>query len=199
MKLFSDAITSYQPGLENVFGFVDGVYFQCTIPPDLDTDNAYYNSWRSMHSITNVIVFTPDGCIAFARYNCPGSWHDADVALPLYNNLLEKTPAPYALVADTAFPRSKDMHNKIITPMAQDDNFHDDPDIAVQQLFRHRQVVRVRQAAEWGMHTLQAVFPRLKCVLQFTIERNHDLLRLIFHLFNYRTRRVGLNQTKSVY
>jgi hypothetical protein len=92
MHCFAAAVTAYEPGLHDVFGFVDGVYFQCTNPPDLDTQNAYYNGWRAMTSITNVIVFTPDGCIAWASFNCPGSWHDADVSRPLYDILLSDRP-----------------------------------------------------------------------------------------------------------
>jgi hypothetical protein len=199
MREFSNAITSYESGLHNIFGFVDGVYFQCTVPPDFDSENAYYNGWRSMHSITNVLAFTPDGCIAFARYNCPGSWHDAEVASPLYTTLLERTLSPFALVADTAFPRSKEMQNKIICPMSYDDYLSNDHAVAAQQLERHSQVVRVRQAAEWSMHTLQTAFPRLKCVIRWDPPRNKDLLCTVFYLFNYRTRRVGLNQTRSVY
>jgi hypothetical protein len=200
MREFADAITRYEPGLHDIFGFVDGVYFQCTSPDDINTQNAYFNDWRGMTSITNVLVFTPDGCIAWASYNCPGSWHDSRVSLRLYDLLLsDRTPGAFALASDTAFNRGEEMRGKIVTPMKVDELFSDDPTIAAQQLEQHRQVVRVRQAAEWGMHTLQAAFPRLKSMITWHPPSNRDLLGLIFHLFNYRTRRVGLNQTRSVY
>lgn len=200
MEAFAAAVTAYEPGLTNIFGFVDGVYFQCTNPPDLDSQNAYYNGWRSMTSITNVLVFTPDGCIAWASFNCPGSWHDADVSRSLYDILLsDRTPGAFALAADTAFPRNDEMRAKIITPMKIDEELSEDSAVATQQLLTHRQVVRVRQAAEWGMHTLQAAFPRLKCTILWDPPNNHNFLSVVLHLFNYRTRTVGLNQTRSVY
>ena len=80
--------------------------------------NAYYNSWKSYCSVTNVLVFAPDGCIIWARYNLPGSYHDSRLARPLYTMLLNPTltPLPFALVADTAFPRTQEMSGRIITP-----------------------------------------------------------------------------------
>ena len=49
------------------------------------------------------------------------------------------------------------------------------------------------------MHTMQAVFGRLGVPLLYDPQFNKCLLLLIFHLFNLRTRRVQLNQTRSVY
>ena len=187
--------------MTDVFGFVDGVYFRCTNPDDQDSKNAYYNGWKSYCCINNVLVFAPDGCIIWARYNFPGSYHDdSRLARPLYTKLLNPmlTPPPFALVADTAFPRTQEMAGRIITPPKVGE--------AEAEWVRHNStgmtadaVVRVRQAAEWGMHTLQSVFGRLAVPLLYDSSYSQSLLLLIFHLFNLRARRVQLNQTRSVY
>ena len=94
MKSFSARIEAREGRLKNVFGFVDGVYFPMNDPADPLDQNAYYNGWRSCCSVTNVLCFTPDGCICFARINCPGSWHDSAVAFPLYEVLLDENLTP---------------------------------------------------------------------------------------------------------
>jgi DDE superfamily endonuclease len=174
-------------------------------PADPNTQNAYYNGWKAMCSITNVIVFAPDGSIIWVRYNWPGSWHDANVARPLYDVLADSTltPSPYALIADTAFPRRKEMRNKIITPDRVDEFYNRNLQLASADNAEYdcynRQVLSARQAVEWGMHSLQSVFRRLSVRLDYNPPANRDLLKLIFHLFNLRVRMVGLNQIRSVY
>jgi hypothetical protein len=118
MRAYSDIITAHEPGISNVFGFVDGVFITCEDPSDSDTQNAYYNGWKSCCSITNVLVFAPDGTIVWAAYNLPGSWHDAVLARSLFERLLNssQTPSHFALIADSAFPSNNDMIDRIITP-----------------------------------------------------------------------------------
>jgi hypothetical protein len=202
MQQYCQLITAYEPGLTNIFGFVDGVYFRCNDPPDHDTQNAYYNGWKSCCSLTNVLVFAPDGCIIWACYNYPGSWHDAHLARPLYERLLDpsRTPPNLALVADTAFPRSGALQTKIITPpkVAEQEQV----DAAVLQsghASSPEAIVRARQAVEWGMHSLQSVFARLGIPLPYDPPYTQSLLKLVLHLFNLRVRRLQLNQIRSVY
>ena len=51
-------------------------------------------------------VFTPDGCVAYAVMNCPGSWQDSAVCQlgELYNILDAQVPAGYFVIADSVFP-----------------------------------------------------------------------------------------------
>ena len=160
MQQLSELMSDYTPALTNVFGFVDGVYFRCNDPADPDTQNAYYNGWKSCCSITNVIVFATDGTIIWVRYNCPGSWHDARLARPLYSRLTDptQTPGQFALVADTAFPRSDpQLQGKIITPLKVGDQYAANISIAAQDAY-NSEVVRARQGVEWGMHSSQSTF-----------------------------------------
>ena len=58
----------------------------------------------------------------------------------------------------------------------------------------------MRQASEWGMRALQGSFPRLKDRFLYEEKGVRAIsLELIFRLFNFRTRKVGLNQIQSVY
>jgi len=201
LQYLSSLMSAYLPGLPNVFGFVDGVYFPCDDPADPDSQNAYYNGWKSCCSITNVLVFALDGTIIKARYNMPGSWHDSRVARPLYQLLIDpvRTPAPYALVADTAFPRkSQALQGKIITPRKVGDAYAANLSIAAQDAY-NSDVTKARQGVEWGMHSLQSQFARLHMQLPYDPPYTRRLLRLIFHLFNLRCRCVQLNQIRTVY
>jgi hypothetical protein len=56
------------------------------------------------------------------------------------------------------------------------------------------------QSAEWGMRALQASFPRLKD--KFYYEEGGErkrMLKFLVLLYNFRARRVGINQIRSVY
>jgi hypothetical protein len=200
MQHLSGLMNNYAPALTNVFGFVDGVYFPCHDPPDSDSQNAYYNGWKSCCSVTNVLVFATDGTIVWTCYNMPGSWHDSRLARPLYACLLDpvRTPVQYALVADTAFPRSKELRGKIITPLKVGEAYAANESI-LSQIAYQEEVTRARQGVEWGMHSLQSAFARLGGRLPYDPPYTRRLLLLIFHLFNLRVRRVELNQIRTVY
>jgi hypothetical protein len=201
MKLYSDIITAHEPGISNVFGFVDGVFFTCDDPPDSDSQNAYYNGWKTCCSITNVLVFAPDGTIVWAAYNLPGSWHDAVLARPLFDRLLNssQTPSHFALIADSAFPSNKDMIDRIITPPKVDQIYKNNLNSSRRNTASATEVIRARQGVEWGMHSLQSTFARLHVPLPYDPPHTRCLLKLIFHLFNLRVRKVGLNQLRTVY
>ena len=58
----------------------------------------------------------------------------------------------------------------------------------------------MRQASEWGIRALQGSFTRLKDRFMYEEKGVREIsLELIFRLFNFRTREVGLNQIQSVY
>jgi hypothetical protein len=185
--------------LENVFGFVDGVYFYVQEPSDPDYQRSLYNAWKQ-HTTTcaNVFLFVASGEIGFAAFNCPGSWHDSRTAEPLYNMLRYHTDEPFCVVADSAFSRLNDLNLKIIKPLRVNERFRD---------HEHRQrceaisaaVVNVRQAAEWGMRALQGSFSRLLTRLDVDEQKRGRVIELCIHLYNLRCRRVGLNQIRNVF
>jgi len=140
----------------------------------------------------NVLIFTPDGCICAATYNCPGSWHDSAVAVPIYETFNDSgfTPPPFRVIADSAFIAS----DRCVTCLTLPQRAR----ASVQSLRMNANVVAARQAAEWGMHTLQSVFNRLTLPLPCDTRYNARLFLLAFHLFNFRAKTVG-NQIQSVF
>jgi len=196
------AITNLRELLvNNVFGFVDGLNLKVQEPHDSLLQNSHYNGWLSGTFVSMVAVFDPLGCIRWARYNCPGSWHDAWIAHPLRELMCDqqKTPSPFAIVADTAFPRTKDLLGRIITPLKDDElgsfSLQDLP----ARLAMSRSVTSLRQAAEWGMRGLQGPFARLTIPLPTDAAKRERILCTVLHLHNLRARWVGLNQIQTVY
>jgi len=141
------------------------------------------------------------GEIIYACLNAPGSWHDSRVARPLYDMLAEELPVGYYLVSDTAFPQGASRcPGKIRTPLHAGQNLPDDPGELSQVLAFNRQLVSLRQSAEWGMRALQGAFGRLRVPLPIEdIPFRQDLLEICVRLHNVRVRCVGINQILNVY
>ena len=198
MTQFAMQIEHREPSLKNSFAFVDGVWFPVQEPSDPLTQNAYYNGWKSCCNVTNVIAFTPDGCICWVRFNQPGSWHDSAVAQPLYHLLMHHTPPPFNILADTAFPRFGELEKKILTPLKRN-QLSEDPVIRGIQMEGHRSVTSVRQAAEWGMHAVQSVIARIQIRLHYNKHIRALILECVFRLYNVRARCMKLNQITTVF
>ncbi|KAK0520439.1 hypothetical protein OC835_007203 [Tilletia horrida] len=114
----ADAVNAREPLLEHVFGFVDVLNLRTYQPRDLDEQNAYYSDWLDNIYCSQVIVFMPNGEIAWVSYNNPGSWDDPKIAGPLYSLLVDplRTPPLYAILADSAFPTgSTDVAGRILS------------------------------------------------------------------------------------
>jgi len=63
-----------------------------------------------------------------------------------------------------------------------------------------RELLSYRQTSEWGNRQLQGTFGRLRLPLEISNQqRRGDLLETCFRLNNLRTRRIGINQIKTVY
>ncbi|KAK0555321.1 hypothetical protein OC846_001749 [Tilletia horrida] len=187
-----------EPQLANVIGFVDGLNLRMYQPSCIDTQNAYYNGWLGDTYCSQVFVFLVNGEIGWASFNNPGSWHDSKIARGLYQVLRDpvRTPSPYAILADSAFPYGADVANKILSKPKENIASKED-DIAV--LRRWEVITRERQAAEWGMRALRGAFGRLDLRLPVSDEKRFLILSAIIGLHNFRTRIVGLNQIKQVY
>ena len=74
------------------------------------------------------------------------------------------------------------------------------PDMTLNKIEVARDATSMRQSSEWGMRAFQASFPRLKD--RITIEYRGQrklMMKLLIHLYNLRTRKVGINQILNVY
>ncbi|AYV87068.1 MAG: hypothetical protein Sylvanvirus22_7 [Sylvanvirus sp.] len=164
---------------------------------DSDIQNAYYNGWKHDTFVSNVLVFMPDGTIAFAVINHPGSHHDVTVARPLMDLLEYHTPPRFYILGDTAFQYQS---NKLVTPYKRN-QFSADAIIRARQLIQHQERTSARQTVEWGNGQLQASFPRLRVELRGSDwEYNGNLIQLCLHLFNLKVRRMNIfNQVSYVF
>ncbi|KAA1085829.1 hypothetical protein PGT21_020947 [Puccinia graminis f. sp. tritici] len=182
---YSRPIEKKYPLLTNCFGFLDGLNLPVLVSDDEDC----------------ILAFAPDGTIMYAILNAPGSWHDSTIAEPLYDQLLERTPPGFRIISDTVFPRkSERLQARILAPAKRGDRLPSDShDFARLQLL-NKQLVSARQAAEWGMRSIQGSFARLKMPLPASDHQYWaDLLQLVCCLHQLRCRSVGINQTQTVY
>lgn len=200
MHTFADMIHDKHPDIPyGIFGFIDGLVLPCLNHPDPLIQNAYYNGYQGQPTISNVLVFQPDGAICYASINFPGSYHDSRVARGVYEivNDLQRTPDPYKLLGDSAFQQRT---GKIITTK-RNNQYSDDPAQRNLEAEANHQLSSARQAVEWGMRSFQSMFPRLKSPLKASDFRHNNLLiSVCLHFFNIRTRRIqNLNQIRSTY
>ena len=200
---YAAMINAKHPRLERVFGFADGLNLPLETSSDAILENSTYNGWTSDHKISNVFTFSPTGRLIHAVVNMPGSFHDAKIAEPLYQKLLDErlTPPGYAIVTDTAFPRtSPEIKKRILAPLKTGDRLPADPREAALRKKDSDEITSARQAAEWGMRSLQGSFGRLKVPLpaeDFTFRR--ILIENCAFLHNVRVSCVGVDQIRTVY
>ena len=65
---------------------------------------------------------------------------------------------------------------------------------------QNREIVNARQAAEWGMRSIQGSFGRLRIPLSITMDHLRcRILLTCFRLHQLRVRLVGINQIQTVY
>ncbi|EIW77798.1 hypothetical protein CONPUDRAFT_92166 [Coniophora puteana RWD-64-598 SS2] len=199
--ILNDAVVEHHPLLTGAFGVMDGVNIPVQTADDDEIENATYNGWLHDHFVSSVFAFGPDGTILMCRINAPGSWHDSRVAQPIYQFLRTETPDGFYLVADTAFPRgTEQIAGRIKTPMKSGQRLPHNEAERQQVLAFDAQLVSFRQAAEWGMRTLQGSFGRLRIPLNIGSGTDRaDLLEVCARLSNVRARLVGINQIRSVY
>eukprot|EP00171_Calliarthron_tuberculosum_P022248 IDg22248t1 len=125
-----------------------------------------------------------------------GSMHDSMIAEwgGIYEKLQEAFDEHGGIcVVDSAFAKGR---YPFVLKSAQDETSAE----GAAEVIKLRQATSARQASEWGMRALQGSFPRIKD--QFIYEERGErklMLLVLVHLFNFRARRVGINQILSSY
>ncbi|KAG9023439.1 hypothetical protein FS837_005810 [Tulasnella sp. UAMH 9824] len=200
-EYLSSLIEARHPLLKGVFGFLDGWKTPIFTPGDPEVENLTYSGWYHDHYVSSVAVFDAEGLIIANRANCPGSWHDARIARPIYDKLISQAPAGFSLLSDTAFPRTETaLRGRIIAPLKSGQRLPVDPAEKEAILALNREIVTARQAAEWGMRSIQSTFGRLRVPLDANDSlRRQRIFAVVLRLHNLRVRRVGISQIRSVY
>jgi len=171
-------------------------------PSNADLQNAMYNGWLHSVFVTGTICFAADGCIIWCNHNCPGSWNDSDTSLGFRMKLLDPAFCPDTrmnVVSDSAFPCATAMTGRILTPLKDGDIERLVPSLRSSPRTLHNAITSVRQAAEWGMGSMQKVYSRLELPLPYDPEVRGRRLNNIFRLANYRVRTVGISQIRSTF
>eukprot|EP00563_Minutocellus_polymorphus_P004199 CAMPEP_0181033814 /NCGR_PEP_ID=MMETSP1070-20121207/7455_1 /TAXON_ID=265543 /ORGANISM="Minutocellus polymorphus, Strain NH13" /LENGTH=444 /DNA_ID=CAMNT_0023111261 /DNA_START=127 /DNA_END=1457 /DNA_ORIENTATION=+ len=175
-------------GTERVWGAMDGLKLLLQRSGDYLTQNMYYNGWTCDHYVTNLFLFAPDGTIALRVTNCPGAVHDSTIAG--LGNVYEKVFDLYErygvkIVVDSAF--ASESNDSLIKSAQSTAGASNTREAAILL-----EATSMRQSSEWGMHSLQGTFPRLKD--RFVYEERGDrklMLEMVARLYNFRTRRLG--------
>lgn len=202
LKLYARVIQTRCPDLDATWGMIDGLNLQVRESTDALEQNANYNGWLHGCFTSSLLIFTPDGCIAWYACNAPGSWHDARLGLysGLFQRLRDLIPIGFNLVADSAFPRT-DANSICPGKIIRCRKIDEEPPENPKQLRIESQAKSARQSAEWGMGSVQGVWHRLHSGELDDNMRQHRRIILVtcFRLFNFRTRTIGLNQIQTVW
>ena len=177
------------------FGFVDGLRLRVKEPATVQEQQDLYTGWLHELCCLNILVFSTDGRIMWRSRNHPGRTHDISHTAFLRLKLIDRdcTPEGWALIGDDGFSsRSLEMLIDTKAP----------PTYYVPQALWNKFAVwltAVRQSAEWGMQTLQSMWPRITCPLPTNARVRSDLLDTSFMLHNFMTNAVGRNQNRTVF
>jgi hypothetical protein len=193
---FKRIIVDRYPTLVDVFYVMDGLKLPLEASGRYRMQECFYNGWTHDHYVSNVFVFCPSGVIIACSINHPGCMHDSQVAE--YGGVYAKLEAAHEAsggkgVVDSAFARGRYPFLIKSCQTLPTNALH-------QRVLVNSEASSMRQSAEWGMRGLQASFPRIRDRL--TYEENGErllILLTVVHLFNFRTRYVGLNQIRSVF
>lgn len=70
-RTFAEQLEHKEPKVAGCMGFIDGLNLPIPTPDNTKDDPAYYNGWQHGHFVTNVFLWTPDGCVCFCVVNSP--------------------------------------------------------------------------------------------------------------------------------
>jgi hypothetical protein len=187
-------------GIVAVFAWIDGVYLPIVTPTDETLQMYYYNGYRGYCGVNCLIVFDPTGCIIWASINHNGRTNDATISHQFAREILRKghVPLGHTIAGDHGFyiRAFLDFYD---TPLTDYSERSDDALVLECQERFSAWLTIVRQAAEWGMGSLQKVFKRLTTPLPQDATKRATIIECTMRLHNLRTRRDGQNQTKTVY
>jgi hypothetical protein len=174
---------------------MDGIKLMLECAGDDDIQNRFYNGWTCDHYVGAVLVFCPDGTIPMCCYNVPGSVHDSNIAV--IGNIYDKMGTIYNLTrgkctVDSAFAcMPYPFLIKSCNPL---------PDMTLNEIEVAKDATSMCQSSECGMQPFQASCPHIKD--RITIEYRGQrklMMKLLAHLYNLQTRKVGINQILNVY
>jgi hypothetical protein len=120
------------------------------------------------------LCFSADGLIVWSKHKCPGSWNDSDNSLEFRERLADPVLNPdprYGVVADSAFPCADNMVGRIMTTLKEGDLGRLVPSVREVAQKKSGAITFIRQAAEWGMGSVEKGYGRLLHPLSYDKEK----------------------------
>eukprot|EP00804_Cyclotella_cryptica_P031085 CCRYP_015969-RA/>CCRYP_015969-RA protein AED:0.07 eAED:0.07 QI:0/-1/0/1/-1/1/1/0/231 len=197
MELFASMVKSREVAIDDVIGFIDGVALKTECTSERVTQNAFYSGYECDTTVNNVFTYGPDGKVFLAAINFPGSWADGSLFVRFLDSIRPRI-GHYKICVDKGFPRSGDALNILVGPMNKRRARRLHPEMREYMLRVSNVYTSLRQSSEWGMHALQASFPRCKKCLSSDFKQRRLVLESIILTHNFRDI-VGRNQIKTVF
>jgi hypothetical protein len=101
------------------------------------------------------------------------------------------------IVTDSALPVSRNLEGRIITPLKDGDLERFPASMRAGLIRLSNAITSIRQAAEWGMGSIQKVYRKLLLPLPHDRYKRQLRLENIFRLFNYRVRTTKISQIRT--
>ncbi|EGZ10212.1 hypothetical protein PHYSODRAFT_522767 [Phytophthora sojae] len=195
------AVKAREPLVEGVWGFVDGKNYRVQEPSGVDLQNAHYNGWLHSVLVTGTLCYGCDGTLVWAKHNYPGSWNDGEISFALQEKLADPdmTVQGTGVAADTAFPVSKGMRGRIITPIKDGDLERAPAKCRLGVLAMSNAITSLRQAAEWGMGSAPQCYRQQQLPLPCHPIKRGKRINNIYRLFNFLVRQTGISQIRTVF
>ena len=157
--------------------------------------------WLHCVLVTGVFCVGLDGTLVCGRHNCPGSWNDGEMSRALQLKLCDPTliGEGMKLASDSAFPNRGDLEGKIVTPLKEGDIDRVPPQCRLAMQIMSDSITSLRQAAEWGDGSRLQSISAIDAPVPYNPECRALRLNNIFRLYNFRVRRTGISQIKTVF
>ena len=201
IQMISNWTFLQEPLLKGRWGFIDGKNYTVQEPGNAFLQNCLYNSWLHQALITGTTCFSVDGVIIWAKLNYFGSWNDSEMSRSFREKLSDpaRNVDGHGVLSDSAFPVSKEMFGRIMTPL-KDGDIERAHRAARPTLTRlSTSITSMRQAAEWGMGAVSKVYRILLNKLSYDKERRGRLLIVTHKLYNFRVRTTGISQIRNYF
>lgn len=195
------AITIKEPLVKGRWGFIDGKNYRVQEPSNSAIQNGMYNGWLHSVLVTGTACFSADGVIIWAKLNYFGSWNDGEMSRVFREKLSDPTRnvGGHGVLSDSAFPVSREMFGRIITPLKDGDLERAHRDARPSLIRLSSAITSMRQSAEWGMGAVSKVYRILLAKLSYDKKRRGRLLTVTHKLYNYRVRTTGISQIKNYF
>ena len=200
-SLWAQKVERKCPLVKGRWGFIDGKNYRVQTPTDHDLQNAYYNGCLHSVFVTGSICFGVDGTIVWYRHNCPGSWNDGETSRRFQIKFCREdiNLEGHGVLSDSAFPVSGALFGRIVTPLKEGDLERAQVGTRATLAALSSAITSMRQAAEWGMGSVEKPYRRLLETLPYQQRKRGRRLRNLFRLYNFRVRSTGISQIRSYF